>query len=207
MSAGRLTASPAATEARHPGASENQPHAERLRQSEARLRAAIDATQGILWTNDAEGRMVGDQPAWSGLTGQGFDEYQGFGWASAVHPEDAGPTVAAWKVAVETRSPFIFEHRVRRHDGAWRRFAIRAMPVLDDAGQIREWVGVHTDITEATEARSHIMSSVRTFAALIRNSPSMKVHLPHMAWARSLSTSAGRWPLRVTRPAVYSARV
>jgi PAS domain S-box-containing protein len=43
---------------------------ERLAASEARFRAAIGAVDGILWTNDASGRMVGDQPGWAGLTGQ-----------------------------------------------------------------------------------------------------------------------------------------
>lgn len=38
--------------------------------SEARFRAAIDAVQGVLWTNDANGRMTGVQPAWAALTGQ-----------------------------------------------------------------------------------------------------------------------------------------
>ena len=143
----------------------------RLGESEARFRAAVGAVHGILWTNDAEGRMAGDQPGWSELTGQGFDEYQGYGWAAAVHPDDAGPTVVAWEAAVSARVPFIFEHRVRRHDGVWRRFAVRAIPVLDDAGHIREWVGVHSDITEATEAQLQSARNTETFAALVRNSP------------------------------------
>ncbi|MBW8859915.1 MAG: PAS domain S-box protein, partial [Caulobacter sp.] len=58
---------------------------ERLAASEARFRAAIGAVDGILWTNDASGRMVGDQPGWSALTGQTLEEYQGFGWVDAVH--------------------------------------------------------------------------------------------------------------------------
>ena len=53
-----------------------------LRVSNARFRAAIRATQGVVWTNDAQGRMIGEQPGWSALTGQSHEEYQGFGWSS-----------------------------------------------------------------------------------------------------------------------------
>jgi PAS domain S-box-containing protein len=117
-----------------------------LSESERRFRAAVDAVDGILWTNNAAGEMEGPQPGWSALTGQAYDDYQGFGWARAVHPDDAQPTINAWNDAVAERRPFAFEHRVRRHDGAWRIFAIRAIPILSEDGSIREWVGVHTDI-------------------------------------------------------------
>jgi PAS domain S-box-containing protein len=120
----------------------------KLLQSEGRFRAAVDAVQGVLWTNTAEGEMRGEQPGWAALTGQTFEDYQGLGWAKAVHPEDAQPTIDAWLAAVRERRPFSFEHRVRRHDGQWRNFSVRAIPILDATQGIREWVGVHTDITE-----------------------------------------------------------
>ena len=47
---------------------------ERLRQSEQRFRAAVEAMDGILWTNNAAGEMAGEQPAWAALTGQTYDE-------------------------------------------------------------------------------------------------------------------------------------
>ena len=121
---------------------------ERLRESEQRFRAAIDAVEGILWTNNAAGEMAGEQPGWASLTGQTYDEYQGYGWSRAVHPDDTQPTIDAWKAAVAERRTFVFEHRVRRQDGQWRLFSIRAVPTLDAEGRLREWVGVHTDITE-----------------------------------------------------------
>ncbi|KAK0361103.1 hypothetical protein LTR94_024670, partial [Friedmanniomyces endolithicus] len=54
-----------------------------LAAANARFRAAMDAMHGVLWTNDAAGRMIGEQPGWAALTGQSYDEYQDFGWASA----------------------------------------------------------------------------------------------------------------------------
>ncbi len=125
-------------------------------ESKARFGAAIGAVQGILWTNDAAGKMVGEQPAWAALTGQSFEEYQGYGWATAVHPDDAQPTVAAWEEAVRECKTFIFEHRLRGADGSWGHYSVRAIPLLEPDGAVREWVGVHTDITEQRRAEEDL---------------------------------------------------
>ena len=122
-----------------------------LRASEERFRAAAEAVGDVIWTNDGGGEMRGPQPDWSRFTGQSPAEYEGFGWSSAIHPDDVEPTVAAWKEAVAGRRTFVFEHRVRRHDGVYRLFSVRAVPLLDAEGAIREWVGVHADITERRE--------------------------------------------------------
>jgi PAS domain S-box-containing protein len=124
-----------------------------------RFRAAVNAVRGVLWTNDATGRMTGEQPGWAALTGQSQAEYEGYGWANAVHPDDREASVAAWNEAVAERKTFVFEHRVRRRDGVWRTFAIRAIPVIEPSGAIREWVGVHTDITEQRDAEAELRES------------------------------------------------
>ena len=121
---------------------------EELREKEERFRTATRAASDLLWTNDAEGRMRGEQPAWAAFTGQTMAEYQDHGWTTALHPDDAQPSIDAWNLVVAAKKMFVFEHRVRRHDGAYRLFTVRALPVLREDGSIREWVGVHSDITE-----------------------------------------------------------
>ena len=130
-----------------------------LRASEERFRAAAEAVGDVIWTNDAKGEMRGDQPDWSKLTGQTLAEYEGFGWSKAVHPEDVGPTIEAWNEAVTGRRTFLFEHRVRRSDGAHRLFSVRAVPLFKPDGAIREWVGVHEDITERREFEQTLRSA------------------------------------------------
>jgi len=116
--------------------------------SNARFRAAIDAVQGVLWTTDSSGQMVDEQPGWASLTGQSYEKYREHGWEHAIHPDDVRATVEAWKQAVTSRTTFVFEHRLRRRDGEWRHYSVRAIPSLDEHGSVREWVGMHTDITE-----------------------------------------------------------
>ena len=97
--------------------------------------------------------MQGEQSAWAALTAQSIDQYQGFGWSAAVHPDDAQPTIDAWLAAVRERKPFAFEHRVRRHDGRGETFRFGPYPFWM-RWNIREWVGVHIDITEQREGET-----------------------------------------------------
>ncbi|MEH3122134.1 MAG: PAS domain-containing protein [Sphingomonas phyllosphaerae] len=142
---------------------------EALNASNARFRAAMEAMHGVLWTNDAEGRMVGEQLGWAMLTGQTPEQYQGYGWADAVHPDDAQPTVNAWRKAVESKSTFVFEHRVRRHCGTWRTFAVRAVPRIDSHGEVAEWVGVHTDITHQRAAEAALRDHAEQLERQVRH--------------------------------------
>ncbi|WP_298815232.1 PAS domain S-box protein [uncultured Sphingomonas sp.] len=142
---------------------------EELNASNKRFRAAMDAVHGVLWTNSADGRMVGDQPGWAMLTGQSPDEYHGFGWADAVHPEDRDGSIAAWNEAVAAKAMFIHEHRVRRHCGTWRTFAVRALPVFDAAGEITEWVGVHTDISHQRAAEAALREQAEALSRQVRH--------------------------------------
>ena len=125
---------------------------DQLRHSEQRYRSLIEASSALIWTNSPDGEMRGEQSGWAGYTGQSLAQYQGYGWAEAVHPDDRAPTVQRWQRSVETRSLFEGEHRVRGRDGKYRWFSIRAVPLLREDGSLREWVGVHTDIEAQRQA-------------------------------------------------------
>jgi PAS domain S-box-containing protein len=139
----------------------------KIEESEQRFGGAVAAMEGILWTNNAEGKMEGEQPGWALLTGQSYAVYQGYGWAKAIHPDDVVESVRMWNEAVNERKNFIFEHRVKMVDGNWGRFSIRAIPLINSDGSIREWVGVHTNITEQKEAAN---------ALFINNEQLMKIN-------------------------------
>ncbi len=120
----------------------------RLRESEERFRVLVEANASIIWITDAMGSFHEAQPAWSAFTGQDFDALRGSGWLDAVHPDDRPETIEQWQAALAARRPHEMEHRLRRADGEWREMLVRAVPVLEEDGTVREWVGSHTDVTE-----------------------------------------------------------
>ncbi|MBB4008577.1 PAS domain S-box-containing protein [Rhizobium taibaishanense] len=151
-----------------------------LRLSNRRFRTAMDAVHGILWTNGADGRMEGEQAGWSALTGQTQAEYQGYGWSQALHPDDVQNSIKTWEQALATKTMFVDEQRVRRADGEWRQFAVRALPLLDDDGEIIEWVGVHTDITHQRAAEASLRQQAETLAHQVRYREQAEEQLRHL---------------------------
>jgi PAS domain S-box-containing protein len=126
-----------------------------LQQSEERFRSLIEATAQIIWNTDARGELLPNQSGWGNFTGQSFGEYKGLGWLKAVHPDDQAHTAEIWSTAFANRSLYQVEHRLRRYDGEYRYMSVRAVPILTaDGSSIREWIGVHTDITERKKAES-----------------------------------------------------
>jgi PAS domain-containing protein len=94
----------------------------KIQESKEQFQAAIAA--GRHFMDQQCKRRNGRRAARLGFTtGQTYEEYQGYGWTNAVHPDDTQPTVEAWNEAVKQRKIFIFEHRVKRKDGQWRNFS------------------------------------------------------------------------------------
>ncbi|WP_017319161.1 sensor histidine kinase [Mastigocladopsis repens] len=119
-----------------------------LEQSERRYRSLVLATSQAVWITDAQGKVDKDIPLWRALTGQREAEVKGWGWLDRVHPRDWERTKHLWNLAVATQGIYQTEHRVQVQDGTYRYFLMRGVPVLNAEGQIVEWVGTHTDITE-----------------------------------------------------------
>ena len=75
---------------------------------------------------------------------------------SAIHPDDRDRVNAQWQRAVGSGLPLETTCRIRRRDGEYRHMAVRAIPVREGDGPVREWVGTHTDITEKIETEEQL---------------------------------------------------
>jgi len=123
-----------------------------LRRSQARLRQLTDLAPTAVWFGEPNGSVSYLNPYWYQYTGQTEKDALPSGWFSAVHPEDAPRLQAAWDRARAEGSLYELEARMRRHDGVYRWFLNRAVPVRDDDGQITGWLGNSTDIDDRKRA-------------------------------------------------------
>ncbi|MFS8118455.1 MAG: PAS domain S-box protein, partial [Microcoleus sp.] len=137
-----------------------------LKQSEERYRSLIAATSQMVWITDAEGRCP-DIPTFRAYTGQTVDEVVGFGWLDAIHPDDRERTNQVWMEALRTKSLYDIEYRIRGADGNYRYFQARAVPILNEDGSIREWIGTSSDIHDRKRAEDAIKQSEERYRSLI----------------------------------------
>lgn len=133
----------------------------RLRKA-ARDAAFVQATSVLLWVTDPYGHVPEDSPTWRALTGLSFDDLMTpWGWAKALHPDDRERVAAAWSSATRSKSLFVCEQRFRRRDGTYVWTLARAAPVLDERGDIVEWVGTNMDISESKRAEEEREAALR----------------------------------------------
>lgn len=129
---------------------ERKRHEEALRSSQERLDAFVTATSDVVY------RMSPDWSEMYYLDGREFvpdtDEPRQT-WLEEYIPADERKRVmAAIEEAIETERMFELEHQVIQLDGSLGWTHSRAVPMLNDDGEIDEWFGTATDITERKEA-------------------------------------------------------
>jgi PAS domain S-box-containing protein len=115
--------------------------------NEERYRALVEAISTFVWVADPSGDFTGPQLGWEQYTGHGFELHGGSGWIQDVHPGDREHVTDVWNRAVRTKSWFEVEWRcwhgaTRR----WRQCLTHAVPLFNEDGSIREWVGAVRDI-------------------------------------------------------------
>jgi PAS domain S-box-containing protein len=127
-----------------------------LRMREERFRSLVMATSQIVWTNTPDGRVREDSPTWRAFTGQTYDEWKELGWLDALHPDDRALTGRLWSHCVATRTVYETEYRLRRNDGSYRWTAVKGVPMVDEDGAVREWIGANRDIHDMVMAQAEL---------------------------------------------------
>lgn len=125
-----------------------------LRRSEQRFRSLVEATSQIVFTTDARGNFAGPQPGWEAFTGQPPELYLAGRGGEAIHPNDLAASAEHWREGLARGQPYDSEHRLRRHDGVYLPMRVRAVPVPNGDGGVREWVGSYTDVSAVREAEA-----------------------------------------------------
>ena len=142
---------------------------QRLALGDSRYRSLVEATAVIVWNATPEGSEVKEIPGWRGFTGQTPEQVAEFGWADAIHPEDRERTVLKWQEGIARGSTFELEKRLRRHDGVYRDMILRAVPVRDASGNIAEWIGMHTDVTERVIAEREVRQAHQKLETVLQS--------------------------------------
>lgn len=116
-----------------------------MERNENRFRQLVAATSAIVWTTDEKGEVEEPQAGWTELTGMTWPSYRGRAWTNIVHAEDRAK-VAFDAENINSSGAYHTEVRIKHAQAGWRWFAVRAVPIRDAGGNIREWISTISDV-------------------------------------------------------------
>jgi diguanylate cyclase (GGDEF)-like protein/PAS domain S-box-containing protein len=118
-----------------------------------------------VWTASPDGSLDYVNPQVTDYFGRSFEDMLGAGWIESVHPDDLHETIVRWAKSLATGCNYETDFRLRRADGCYRWHIARASALLDDQGNITQWVGTSTDITSRKETEAALALSEAHLAA------------------------------------------
>jgi len=136
------------------------------KEAEGRLRLVIDTLPALVWSKLPDGSADFLNQRFREYTGLSVEEGLGWGWMNAFHPEDRAEE--EWRAAFAAGEPFEQEARLRRADGVYRWFMLRAAPLRDERGNVVKWYGTTTDIEDRRRAEEALQEAQDKLAHVTR---------------------------------------
>jgi serine phosphatase RsbU (regulator of sigma subunit)/anti-sigma regulatory factor (Ser/Thr protein kinase) len=147
------------------------------RASDARYQSLLRSATTDVWWADADGKLLGDLPAWRRHTGQVVEDLLGAGWLDAVRHDQRTRVAGAWQAAVAAGEAFEAEFPVVSTAGVERVVTVRAHrllhpePAAADGSNRQEWLGTVTLLDG--RAASELWLDARTAETLHRISTAL----------------------------------
>jgi signal transduction histidine kinase len=148
-----------------------------IRESEMRFRAFVTASA------DAVYRMSPDWRELRHLNGRNFiasTEEPTVQWMQDyIVPQDRPHVLATINAAIEAKGLFELEHRVLRVDGKLGWTQSRAVPLLDANGEIVEWIGTATDVTDRKAIEADLIAALAATEAASQAKSNFLLQMSH----------------------------
>ncbi len=111
----------------------------------------IDLMPQMVWATQPDGYHDFFNQRWYEFTGLSYEDTKDKGWSLVLHPDDYERTWKVWQKSLDTGTLYEIEYRMRKFDGTYNWFLARALPLMDDKGNILKWFGTCTNIQDQRE--------------------------------------------------------
>ncbi|WP_226698514.1 sensor histidine kinase [Qipengyuania flava] len=131
-----------------------------LQSAGAAFHALADTMPQMVWSTLPDGSHDYYNARWYEFTGVPSGSTDGEGWAGMFHEDDQPAAWKKWRHSLATGEPYEVEYRLRHHSGEYRWMIGRALPIINEDGDIQRWIGTCTDIHDQklTALQNEILS-------------------------------------------------
>lgn len=133
----------------------------KIKESQQQLYLLANSMPQLVWIAGADGKVSYYNDQVTAYRGAQKMEDGSWQWEGFVHPAELDETVRAWTDAVKQKVVYEAEHRLMMQDGSYRWHLSRAMPSLDENGNVLSWFGTATDIHQQKTFSEKLESEVK----------------------------------------------
>jgi|GEM_PF-696571 len=130
-----------------------------LQQENEKFHLLANTIPQLAWIADPDGQIHWYNDRWYEYTGATPKQMEGWGWQSVHDPQVLPSVLAQWKRALSTGEPFQMSFPLRRADGIYHSFFTSVAPLRDAAGNILQWFGTNTDVSQLEQAENAVRAS------------------------------------------------
>jgi len=141
-----------------------------LSESNKKLNSFLEVVPQIIWTNKPNGEIDFYNQQWFNYTGLNYQQSKEWGWQEVIHPDDLPSTMVTYIDKLQKGEEIVIENRFKRFDGEYRWQLNRAIPIKDNKGSIKFWLGTCTDIHDRKLAEDALKDSEYRYRTLIEKS-------------------------------------
>jgi len=139
---------------------------EALHESEERFHTMANTIPQLAWIAHPDGYIYWYNERWYAYTGTTPEQMEGWGWQNVHDPEVLPKVLEQWKASIAAGQMFDMEFPLRGADGIFRPFLTRVFPLKDAQGNILQWFGTNTDVTERKQMEDKLKQSVKQYQTL-----------------------------------------
>lgn len=136
-----------------------------VKESQERLRLALDATSDGLWDWNITENTAYGSPRWFEMLGYPADAFPltQETWLEHIHPDDIATASSALNEHLIGNTDHLeVEYRIRTKDNTWKWVLNRGRIISrSPESKPRRMVGTHADVTEQVQSRLHLESALR----------------------------------------------
>ncbi len=142
---------------------------EQAQASERRYAALAAAAPVGIYRTDASGKGTYYNDLVSDITGLTPQELLNQQWSQALHPDDRDRVLAERTQALQSGNPLYSEYRFQHRDGKIVWVVERAIPQLDQKGQVTDYIGTFIDISDRKQSEAALQESEARYRAVVED--------------------------------------
>lgn len=144
---------------------------QKVEKSEKELRLMADAMPHLVWIADDKGDINFYNKRVHDYCGLDENTDKNLLWQTIVHPQDLARTRETWQNAIQQKSLYSIEHRLKMEDGSFRWFLSRAVYTEDIEHKTAQWFGSSTDIDDQKRTEFKIKETEEFNRKLLESNP------------------------------------